>query len=60
MGGVLQLAGVLAEAYVRVVVVPKLKAEVDAELEEAARDKHVGDLVGLLVLKYGLHKASDN
>lgn len=58
--GGLQLAGVLAEAYIQFVVVPKLKAEVDAELKEAAREERVGDFVGLLMLKYGLNKASGN
>lgn len=60
IGGVFQLAGVFAVAYAKYVLIPQLKAEVDAELKEAARDERIGDFVALLLLKYGLHKASDN
>lgn len=60
IGGLFQVAGALAVGYVKFIVVPQLKAEVDAELKEAARDERMGDFAALLLFKYGLNKASGN
>jgi hypothetical protein len=57
---ILQLCGVVAEGYVRLVVLPEMKAEVRAELKEAARKNRLGDVACLLLADYGLNKLSNS
>lgn len=56
----LQLCGVAAEGYVRFVVLPEMKAEIRAELKEAARKNRLGDVACLLLADYGLNKLSNS
>ena len=60
IGVVFQLAKVLAEGYVKFVLLPKQKAEVCTELKEAVRKNRAGDVVWLLLATYGLNKMSGN
>jgi hypothetical protein len=60
IGGVIQVASVLAEGYVKFVLLPNLNAEVHIELKEAVRKNRLEDVIGLVAVKNILDKLSDS